>query len=170
MSNLLLLSFHRLIRLTSPNLNYITVTGALVFYASVYFVVHPEVSEDAVTVFCNVSIFIWVLTIIEGLTTREGSLGILACKLIRLTGDFWLKIGGGIRLQEEILYILLTNRGGYIDCSYHSDCKKLSNRIMTSELETTGSLSIAFWHDFRIRRFVSEKLVSATLLTKFNIL
>ena len=41
---------------------------------------------------------------------------------------------------------------------------------MTSELETTGSLSIAFWHDFRIRRFVSEKLVSATLLTKFNIL
>ena len=103
MSDLLSLSFHRLIRLTSPNLNYITVTGALVFYASVYFVVHPAVSEDAVTVFCNVSIFIWVLTIIEGLTTREGSLGILACKL-----TYWRFLvkneGGGIRLQEEIFY------------------------------------------------------------------
>ena len=111
MSNLLLLSFHRLIRLTSPNLNYITVTGALVFYASVYFVVHPEVSEDAVTVFCNVSIFIWVLTIIEGLTTREGSLGILACKLIRLTGDFWLKIGGGDKITRgDIVHFINKQR------------------------------------------------------------
>ena len=102
-----------------------------------YFVVYPEVSEDAVTVFCNVSTFIWVLAIIEGLTTREGSLGILACKFIRLTGDFGQKWGGKVTRG-----ILLTNRDGYIDCSYHSDCKKLSNRlIMASELETTESLS-----------------------------
>ena len=46
----------RLIRLTSPNLNYVIVAGALCFYASVYFVLWPEISEDTVIGFCNVSI------------------------------------------------------------------------------------------------------------------
>ena len=59
--------------------------------------------------------------------------------LLEIFGQKW----EGVRLQEEILYVLLTNGDGYIDCSYHSDCKELSNRIMTSELETTGSLSTA---------------------------
>ena len=54
--------FFRLIRLTSPNLNYIIVAGALCFYASVYFVLWPpKVPNDTVIVFCNVSIVCFVL-------------------------------------------------------------------------------------------------------------
>ena len=51
-----LIMFSRLIRLTSPNLNHIIVAGALCFYASVYFILWPEVSKGTVTGFCNVSI------------------------------------------------------------------------------------------------------------------
>ena len=47
--------YSRLIRLTSPNLNYIIVAGALCFYASVYFALWPKVPKDTVTGFCNVS-------------------------------------------------------------------------------------------------------------------
>ena len=47
--------FFRLIRLTSPNLNYIIVAGALCFYASVYFLLWPpNVPKDTVKGFCNV--------------------------------------------------------------------------------------------------------------------
>ena len=46
---------YRLIRLTSPNLNYLICTGAIILYIDIYFYVIPSTDQKAVTVFCNVS-------------------------------------------------------------------------------------------------------------------
>jgi len=45
---------HRLIRLSSPNLNYIIGAGAIVLYADVILHVIPTMSPDVTTVICNV--------------------------------------------------------------------------------------------------------------------
>ena len=49
------LNLHRLIRLTSPNLNYLIGIGAIVLYIDVCFFVIPSTDKVTVTVFCNVS-------------------------------------------------------------------------------------------------------------------
>ena len=46
---------YRLIRLTSPNLNYLIGVGAVVLYIDIYFFVIPSTDPVAVTVYCNVS-------------------------------------------------------------------------------------------------------------------
>ncbi len=46
----------RLIKLTSPNLNYLTVVGAIVLYIEVYLTVVQTKSQDTVSVLCNVSL------------------------------------------------------------------------------------------------------------------
>ena len=43
-----------MIRLSSPNLNYFIITGAVAMYASVLFYIIPVLSEEAATVTCNV--------------------------------------------------------------------------------------------------------------------
>jgi len=45
----------RLIRLTSPNLNYLIGFGVIVFNMAVYFFVYPQVPHSALLVICNVS-------------------------------------------------------------------------------------------------------------------
>lgn len=46
----------RLIRLTSPNLNYIVITGAIIIYSSVYTYFYiPQAPLKLVEVKCNVS-------------------------------------------------------------------------------------------------------------------
>ena len=46
--------FCRLIRLTSPNLNYLIGAGAIVLYVGVCFYVIPTTSQIVATLFCNV--------------------------------------------------------------------------------------------------------------------
>ena len=45
----------RLMRLTSPNLNYIIGTGAILLYLAIYVMVIPSTDPTAVAVLCNVS-------------------------------------------------------------------------------------------------------------------
>ena len=45
----------RLIRLSSPNLNYLIGGGAIILYMDTYFFVIPTTSSQAVAVFCNLS-------------------------------------------------------------------------------------------------------------------
>lgn len=52
---LVILLLSRLIRLTSPNLNYLIGIGAIILYIDIYFFVIPSTDKVAVTVFCNVS-------------------------------------------------------------------------------------------------------------------
>lgn len=48
-------SYHyRIVRLTSPNLNYVIITGALLLYASVILYIFPSTNEFLVTLFCQV--------------------------------------------------------------------------------------------------------------------
>ena len=46
----------RLIRLTSPNLNYLIGAGAILLYIDVYFYIIPTSDRDTATIFCNVRI------------------------------------------------------------------------------------------------------------------
>ena len=46
----------RLIRLTSPNLNYLIGAGAILLYIDVYFYVVPTSDQHTATIFCNVCI------------------------------------------------------------------------------------------------------------------
>ena len=47
---------YRLVRLTSPNLNYFIIAGAVIFYSSVYtFFYVPQTSLEVVAIVCNVS-------------------------------------------------------------------------------------------------------------------
>lgn len=46
----------RVVRLTSPNLNYLIIAGALLLYASVVFLVTPTLEEETATIYCNVSV------------------------------------------------------------------------------------------------------------------
>ena len=50
-----MLLFYRLIRLSSPNLNYLIGIGAIVLYIDICFFVIPSTDKVTVTVFCNVS-------------------------------------------------------------------------------------------------------------------
>ena len=45
----------RLIKLTSPNLNYIIGAGAILLYLGIYVMAIPSTDPTAVTVLCNVS-------------------------------------------------------------------------------------------------------------------
>ena len=45
----------RIIRLTSPNLNYLIAVGAIVLYIDVCFVVVPSTSASVVSVLCNIT-------------------------------------------------------------------------------------------------------------------
>ena len=47
--------YHRLIRLSSPNLNYIIGLGAIILYLNVISFVIPTTNADFVSVLCNVS-------------------------------------------------------------------------------------------------------------------
>ena len=47
--------FYRIVRLISPNLNYLIVTGAIMLYASVYFFMVSSTDELTVTISCHVS-------------------------------------------------------------------------------------------------------------------
>ena len=53
--------FHRLIRLTSPNLNYIIGTGAIIIYIVVFLTVIPVANQTLATVLCN--LVPWLLAI-----------------------------------------------------------------------------------------------------------
>ena len=46
----------RLIRLSSPNLNYIIGLGVLVLYVDVYLSIVPTTDRDVVSALCNVSV------------------------------------------------------------------------------------------------------------------
>ena len=46
--------YHRLIRLSSPKLNYITGVGAIIFFMNVIFLAIPTIDPDLITVLCNV--------------------------------------------------------------------------------------------------------------------
>ena len=46
---------NRLIRLTSPTLNYLIGAGAIVFYVDVYIYVLPSTDQVAVSLLCHVS-------------------------------------------------------------------------------------------------------------------
>ena len=46
---------HRLVRLTSPSLNYVIIGGALIMYLSIILYVVPVTSQVATTAMCNVS-------------------------------------------------------------------------------------------------------------------
>ena len=45
---------HRLIRLSSPNLNYITGLGAVILYINVIIIVIPTTDEDGAIILCSV--------------------------------------------------------------------------------------------------------------------
>ena len=46
--------FSRLIRFTSPNLNYIIGVGAIIIYIDIYISVYPTTDPDTVAVLCNI--------------------------------------------------------------------------------------------------------------------
>ena len=46
---------HRVVQMTSPNLNYFIVGGALLMYISVYIDLTPSTDQDAVYTVCIVS-------------------------------------------------------------------------------------------------------------------
>ncbi len=52
-------SLLRLIRLSSPNLNYIIGGGAFLLYAAVYLTVIPTTDRDIISATCNVCITSW---------------------------------------------------------------------------------------------------------------
>ena len=52
---IIVMSFCRLIRLTSPNLNYLIGIGAIILYIDIYFFVIPSMDKVTITVFRNVS-------------------------------------------------------------------------------------------------------------------
>ncbi len=54
----ILLHKPRLIKLTSPNLNYVTGVGAIILYIEVYLTVVQTKSQNTVSVLCNVRLLI----------------------------------------------------------------------------------------------------------------
>ena len=50
----------RIVKLTSPNLNYLVLLGAFLMYTSVYFYVLPSTKEFTSTLYCHVSNFCFV--------------------------------------------------------------------------------------------------------------
>ena len=51
----------RIVKLTSPNLNYLVLLGAFLMYTSVYFYVLPSTKEFTSTLYCHVSNFCFAL-------------------------------------------------------------------------------------------------------------
>ena len=47
--------FSRLIRLSSPKLNYLIGGGAIILYTSIYFFIIPTTNQQVVTVMCNIT-------------------------------------------------------------------------------------------------------------------
>ena len=47
--------FLRVVRLTSPNLNYLVIAGAILLYVSIFFWVTPAGNKGIATTLCNVS-------------------------------------------------------------------------------------------------------------------
>ena len=46
--------FYRIVKLTSPNLNYVVLFGAFTLYGSIYFYVLPSERELTSTLYCHV--------------------------------------------------------------------------------------------------------------------
>ena len=46
---------HRLIRMSSPNLNYLIAGGAIVLYMDTYFFIIPTADQHVVTALCNIT-------------------------------------------------------------------------------------------------------------------
>ena len=46
---------YRLIRMSSPNLNYLMTGGAIVLYMDVYFFIIPTINQQVVTALCNLT-------------------------------------------------------------------------------------------------------------------
>ncbi len=46
---------HRVVKLSSPNLNYLIIVGAALLYACVYLYVTPVSDQSSTTILCNVS-------------------------------------------------------------------------------------------------------------------
>lgn len=53
-----IMCFHRIIRLTSPNLNYFIIAGCFIMYASIFIRLMPSTDKIVNYVRCNVSLFI----------------------------------------------------------------------------------------------------------------
>ena len=53
----------RLIRLSSPNLNYLIGGGAIILYMDIYFFIIPTADPKAVAILCNVRIQMFLDTI-----------------------------------------------------------------------------------------------------------
>eukprot|EP00731_Ephydatia_muelleri_P021194 Em0013g921a len=51
----------KLIRLTSPNINYITCGGCMVLYTSIFFLAIQSTDETITTAICNVRIWLWAI-------------------------------------------------------------------------------------------------------------
>eukprot|EP00731_Ephydatia_muelleri_P021180 Em0013g907a len=51
----------KLIRLTSPNINYITCGGCMVLYTSIFFLAIQSTDETTATAICNVQIWLWAI-------------------------------------------------------------------------------------------------------------
>ena len=50
-----MLPFARLIRLSSPNLNYLIGSGAIVLYIDIYFFIIPTTNPKIIGILCHVS-------------------------------------------------------------------------------------------------------------------
>ena len=68
----------RLIRLTSPNLNYLIGAGAILLYIDVYFYVIPTSDQHTAAIFCNVHIrdimypvYVWCINLSHILLSAE---------------------------------------------------------------------------------------------------
>ena len=105
---------HRLVRLTSPSLNYVIIGGVLVMYCSVILYVVPVTTQVANTALCNVSIAIeqmglcsfWLLLLssewfIAFLLYRWGQ-GCLALATVFALGQYWLRHGECITSSQTL--------------------------------------------------------------------
>ena len=55
MHNNIIIMTYRIVKLTSPNLNYFTIAGTMLMYISTYFYLLPETSEPVIVARCIVS-------------------------------------------------------------------------------------------------------------------
>lgn len=53
----LLTFFHRLLKLSSPNLNYLIGAGAIIIYIDIYFFIVPATDPNTISILCNVRLF-----------------------------------------------------------------------------------------------------------------
>ncbi len=74
-----------MIRLTSPNLNYIIGVGAILLYVDVYLTVVPTKDKDTVTVLCNVSMLLLLLTFVVVVKRAIAHLYVLILNIVQMT-------------------------------------------------------------------------------------